>query len=253
MPYADNNGIQIHYEIEGTGPPVVLLHWSFATLDDWYDYGWVDALKADYRLILLDARGHGRSDKCYTAEDYALERRVSDVVAVLDAERIARSHFFGYSMGGWVGFGLAKYVPQRFRSLIIGGQHPYAQSLQELREIVQYGIDNGHEAFIIMWEKDIGILTAVQKERMRMYNFQALLAVAHDRESLEDVLPGMTMPCLLIVGENDGVKQAAQKCLPQIPNGRLVVVPGIDHFGGFRQSDIMLPYLKGFWESIPSA
>ena len=49
MPYADNEGIRIHYRTEGEGPPVVLHHWSLATMEDWYDYGYVSALKNDYR------------------------------------------------------------------------------------------------------------------------------------------------------------------------------------------------------------
>jgi pimeloyl-ACP methyl ester carboxylesterase len=64
MPYASNERIRIHYRTEGAGPPLVLQHWSLATMECWYDYGYVAALKNDYRLVLLDARGHGASDKC---------------------------------------------------------------------------------------------------------------------------------------------------------------------------------------------
>ena len=81
MPYADHHGIRIHYETEGQGPPLVLHHWSLATLESWYDYGYVSALKDDYRLVLLDARGHGASDKPHRPEAYDLQKRVEDVVA----------------------------------------------------------------------------------------------------------------------------------------------------------------------------
>jgi pimeloyl-ACP methyl ester carboxylesterase len=50
-----------------------------------------------------------------------LELRVRDVVIVLDHLHINKAHYFGYSMGGWIGFGIAKYAPERFHSLIIGG------------------------------------------------------------------------------------------------------------------------------------
>jgi len=62
-------------------------------------------------------------------------------------------------MGGWIGFGAALYNPERFHSLIIGRQHPYAQSLDELREFLRTGIINGHRAFIAQWDRDIGPLT----------------------------------------------------------------------------------------------
>jgi pimeloyl-ACP methyl ester carboxylesterase len=124
MPYADNGGIRIHYQVEGQGPALVLQHGFTESLVDWYEAGYVDALKSDYRLILIDARGHGASDKPHDPDAYVLSQRVADVVAVLDELRIAAAHFWGYSMGGWIGFGTVKYARQRVRRVVIGGQHP---------------------------------------------------------------------------------------------------------------------------------
>jgi pimeloyl-ACP methyl ester carboxylesterase len=77
---------------------------------DWYEAGYVDALRSDYRLILIDARGHGASDKPHDADAYGLDRRVGDVVAVPDALEIAKAAFWGYSVGGWIEFGMSKYA-----------------------------------------------------------------------------------------------------------------------------------------------
>ena len=65
MPYINNNGIRIHYQVDGVkqGPPLVLLHGTTQSLGDWYELGWVEGLKSDYRLILIDLRGLGHSDK----------------------------------------------------------------------------------------------------------------------------------------------------------------------------------------------
>ncbi|MCH7787371.1 MAG: alpha/beta fold hydrolase, partial [Chloroflexi bacterium] len=63
MPYADNNGVKIHYEVEGEGPPLVLQHGFTRSLQGWRDNGYVTALKDDYKLIMVDSRGHGASDK----------------------------------------------------------------------------------------------------------------------------------------------------------------------------------------------
>jgi pimeloyl-ACP methyl ester carboxylesterase len=250
MPYANNQGIRIYYQSEGKGAPLVLHHWSFATLESWYDYGYVSALKNDYHLILLDARGHGASDKPHAPEYYGLEQRVGDIVAVLDDLGVAQAHFFGYSMGGWIGFGIARHAPERFRSLIIGGQHPYAQSLDGLRQIVRHGIENGAEAFVAMWEENFSPLSPQQKRRMLAYDFVALMAVAQDRPSLEAVLPTMTMPCLLIVGEQDDVYSAAKACARQMPNVSLVTLPGLDHGETIRRSDLTLLHVKRFLAAV---
>lgn len=250
MPYADNEGIRIHYQTEGEGPPLVLHHWSLATMESWYEYGYVSALKTDFRLILLDARGHGASDKPHRLEAYELKKRVEDIIAVLDDLGIARSHFFGYSMGGWVGFGVALYAPERFRSLIIGGQHPYAQDMDGLRQLVRNGVENGPEAFVAMWEENFGTLSSETRERMLAYDYEALLAVAQDRESLEAVLPTMRMPCLLYVGEMDEVYPIAKECAKQIPNVTFVTLPGLDHGEAIRRSDEVLPHVKRFLAAV---
>jgi len=250
MPYADNEGIRIHYQTEGEGPPLVLQHWSLATMDSWYDYGYVSALKNDYRLVLLDARGHGASDKPHRLEAYELKKRVEDIVAVLDDLSIAQADFFGYSMGGWIGFGVARYAPERFRSLIIGGQHPYAQNMDGLRQLVRYGVENGPEAFVAMWEENFGTLSSETRERMLAYDYEALLAVAQDRESLEAVLPTMRMPCLLYVGEMDEIRPIAKECAKQIANVMFVTLPGLDHGEAIRRSDEVLPHVKRFLAAV---
>ena len=84
MPYADNNGVRIHYHVGGEGPPLVLHHGLAGDLETWRAFGYVDSLNTDYLLILMDARGHGASDKPHDPEAYAMEHRVGDVVTVLD-------------------------------------------------------------------------------------------------------------------------------------------------------------------------
>ena len=61
MPHANNQGVRIHYEVEGDGPPFVLLHGGLSNLEVWYEIGYVESLKKDYKLILIDARGYGAS------------------------------------------------------------------------------------------------------------------------------------------------------------------------------------------------
>src|SRR5215470_5840575 len=148
MPYADNHGVRIHYRTEGRRPALVLQHGFTESVEDWYECGYVEVLKRDYRLVLVDARGHGSSDKPHEPAAYLLEGRVAHVIAVLDALRIEKAHYWGYSMGGWIGFGMAKFACDRLDRLVIGGQHPFSGNMEHLRGMVRAGIDGGTEAFL---------------------------------------------------------------------------------------------------------
>src|SRR5690349_17922422 len=106
MPFAIGSGVRIHYEVEGSGPPLVLHAGFMGSIPDWRDAGYVDALNGENTLVLLDPRGQGESEKPHETAAYVPEQRVADVLAVMDALGIARADFLGYSMGGRVGFDL---------------------------------------------------------------------------------------------------------------------------------------------------
>jgi pimeloyl-ACP methyl ester carboxylesterase len=124
MPYTTHQGVRIHYQVEGDGPPLVIQHGFTDSMTTWYEVGYVTALKDTFQLILVDARGHGHSEKPHAPEAYGTEVMVGDVVAVLDAVHVPKAHFIGYSMGGWIGYGMAKYALERLHSLSIGGHTP---------------------------------------------------------------------------------------------------------------------------------
>ena len=92
MPYVDSAGVSIHYHVEGDGPPLVLQHGLTSSLRNWYAYGFVEELQKDYRVIMVDARGHGRSGKPHDPKDYDLialamqepQYRLSGVRQLLD-------------------------------------------------------------------------------------------------------------------------------------------------------------------------
>ena len=250
MPYAHNKDVRIHYQMEGQGPPLVLQHGFGDSLESWYELGYVQALKQDYRLVLLDARGHGASDKPHSPEAYALQRRVSDVVAVLDDLRIGRARYWGYSMGGWIGFGLARFAPERCEALLIGGAHPQARSFEGGRQSITKGIEQGAEVYLVSMEAAIGSLWPEYRARLLSADLEALLAAARDRPSLEEVLPTMTMPCLLYSGDADSVYTAIRQCSTQLPNATFVSLAGLNHTEAFASSDVVLPQVMEFLATV---
>ena len=127
---------------------------------------------------------------------------MADVVAVLDALDMAKALYWGYSMGGWIGFGIAKYARERVHALVIGGQHPYARQMGSLRRIVQRGIVQGSGAFVAGMEILFSQELAERKKRLLSADLKAYLALTQDRPGLDDILPTMLMPCCLLCGRD---------------------------------------------------
>jgi pimeloyl-ACP methyl ester carboxylesterase len=171
---------------------------------------------------------------------------VGDVLAVLEALRLPKAHFFGYSMGGWVGYGLAKHAPERVASLIIGGAHPY----HDQSYLDAFGqLDGGDpEAFLAALERVLE--EPIPRDlvpRVFANDLRALTAAAaQPRPSLEDVLRTMVMPCLLLVGEADRRRAAVERCAKHIAHATLVTLPGLSHVGALGHSDVVLPHVKRF-------
>ena len=242
MPYVNNNGVRIHYHLEGKGQPLVLQHGFTHDIDDWREAGFVDALKDDNQLILVDARGHGRSDKPHDPQSYALDLRVSDVVAVLDELNLSKAHYCGYSMGGAIGYAIVEYAAERLHSLIIGGMHPYEHSGEASRERFSKGIDAAYAESTFPRER--------LSRRMRN-DAEALVAASLDWGSMADeVLPRVTIPCLVYVGEADPIFAKVQEAAKHIPSATYFSIPRVDHLGAFYRSELVLPHVKKFLAEV---
>jgi pimeloyl-ACP methyl ester carboxylesterase len=173
----------------------------------------------------------------------------------LDALEIAKASYWGYSMGGWIGFGIAKYAKERIRALVIGGQHPYPRSMGALRQMVQTGIEQGSGAFVAGMEEMFGPESAGRKRRLLSADLEALLALAQDRPGLEDILPTMQLPCCLYAGERDPIFPEVAACSRHIPQVTFFSLPSLDHCEAFTRSELVLPrvtaFLKPLNTSIP--
>jgi len=202
----------------------------------------VDALKGDYRLILVDARGHGQSHKPHDPSAYGLEKRVADVTS-----GVAKAHFWGYSMGGWIGFGMAKYAPDRVDRLVIGGSHPYARDQSSVREFLQAHVGDSNDEFISALESSFGSrVSAARKTRLGAVDREAWLALSQDRPELSDILAGMRMPTCLYAGDADALYPQTKAVSQLIPGAVFISLPGLTHPGAFQKRDLVLPRVVDF-------
>ena len=253
MPFTDNDGVRIFYKLEGDGSSLVLQHGLTGSHEGWSKLAnYVDALKDKYQLILIDARGHGSSDKPHDPELYGMEYMVGDVTAVLDELGIDKAHFWGYSMGGRIGLAIGKYVPKRFSSLIIGGNGlSEKDSKGEMKELKGYipilrkGIDGLQSKIEDMedWERD----------KWKNADFEALIAYCSNYENIgmAEYLPNLTIPCLIYAGEDDTYPHSTAKaCAEIMQNATFVSLPGLDHMGAIRRIDMILPHVLKFLENL---
>ena len=257
MPYTDNDGIRIHYHVEGAGTPLVLQHGLTSSMLRWYEFGFVDALKSDYRLLIVDARGHGASDKPHDPAAYEQNAMASDVAAAMDAAGMDKAHYMGYSMGGSIGFAIAQTLAHRFHSLIIGGMHPYPLDGGALDGRIARIQSGGMEGYVADMENDDGdIISAERRTQLLANDPQAIIGASlglKHRPDMSAVLPTMTMPCLVYAGDADWLHAGAAKCVKRMPNVTWVSLPGLDHTQAMERSDLVLPPVRKFLAGVDTA
>lgn len=261
MPYVNNGATRIHYQVRrqtppgaesgGPGneaaPPLLLLHGFMQSLEDWADAGYVKALGRDYPLILMDARGHGGSDKPHAVADYAMESLAADLTAVLDALEVPRVRYFGYSFGGWVGFGMAKYAPERIRSLVIGGMHPYRRDPDPLnRRIERFARTRDALA---AGDRRAELIPPHVKAQFAQNDIEALIALTaaiRDSAGFEDALDSLTAPGLIYAGADDPAGPLARRCVAGRPGLQFRSLPALGHTAAWQRSDLALPHICRF-------
>lgn len=118
MPFADTNGISLHYDIVGDGPPLCLIGGYRQSSDAW-PRPFIEKLSLRCRVITFDNRGTGRSDK--PAGGYDFHHQALDVVGLLDAAGVGRTHLLGFSMGGAIAQRVVVGFPERIDRLALFG------------------------------------------------------------------------------------------------------------------------------------
>jgi pimeloyl-ACP methyl ester carboxylesterase len=249
MPYTNNNGVNIYYELEGHGPPLMMLHGFAGSSEDWRDDGYVDALKRDYQLILVDLIGHGKSDKPYLSSAYTTEGSADYLISILDAIHITNAYVMGYSGGGVDGLILAKYAIDRVRSLILIGSGPQASTPDSIGKLRQL-LEAGPAAYVTAMEYSEPLRPKF-KERLLANDFKALITITNSSVVLTDLtesLSNMKMPFLVLLAEYD--KFASPKKLKQVfsavPKLTFVEFPGLYHGTLINRSDLLVPHIKEF-------
>lgn len=257
MPYTENDGTRIWYEVDGSGAPLLLHPGFVGSLEDWDDAGYVSTLREQYRIIRLDPRGQGHSDAPHDPAAYALRHRVGDVLAILNTEGIERAHFWGYSMGGGIGLTLGRVAPQRLRALVLGAPSPFHEpgdpsDADGMLDDLQLGMTS----LVSKWEAAVTDLWLSDGERARWLAADAeALAAARIQRLKEpyitkDDLAGIPTATLVYAGTNDSaaVLETLERAARLMPNAEVLLLEGLNHAQVLTRSDLILPRVLKFLE-----
>ncbi len=254
----DVSGVEIHYEVEGDGPPLMLHTGGGGDLEMWRTAGYTAGLTGR-RLILIDHRGHGASGRPTEREQHGIDRYVEDVLAVADAVDAPRLCFFGYSAGAAVGYRLAARHPDRIAGLVgLGAVGPGPSEDEEDLELAARIREEGSDALVTWLREDEPELPEWFADQMRSTDpemFALLLETWASWGGPWEEFEEIEAPTLVVVGQleegaNDDAAAHARRAAETLPDGRAVVIPELGHVMAFVRADLVLPHVRAFLDDV---
>ena len=242
--FFDSNGVRIRYVEQGSGQPMVLVHSFSSNIEtDWLETGILQNLAKDYRVIALDCRGHGKSDKPRDAKQYG-SHMGADIVRLLDHLDLRKAHIIGYSMGGSITAHLLGINPERFITATLGGsvgrlRWSSEDDLRSEKEAAE--IEEGMLRSIILRltpkNKPKPTEAAIRKKseaHLADQDRQALAAVRrsyHNQAVTDAQMAAVKVPTLCIAGSVDPVLAKINVLEKVMPAIKVVVIEGAAHSG----------------------
>jgi pimeloyl-ACP methyl ester carboxylesterase len=208
---------------------VVLVHgFASSALLNWHQTGWVrDLLRANYRVIALDLRGHGDSSKPHAPTKYSMDLMVADLLAVIDAYMVNDCHVVGYSLGARVGWHASLELPERITRAVLGG-------IPDGDPLTRFRVDEAR-AHVADGTAVTDRLTAAYVQMasgIRGNDLVALVALVEGMRGGAQPLPEdpPQQPVLFATGSEDAILEKSRALAAATPHGQFFEVPGRNHF-----------------------
>jgi len=259
MPLARLNGININYQVDGHGEPLVMVMGFTAGRSGWMPQ--IPFFKKYYRVITFDNRGAGKSDK--PPGPYSTRMMADDTVSLMDLLRIEKAHIMGVSMGGMIAQELAINYPQRVMKLVLActyacqdetsgdslEQAKFLQLTPEKKVSAMVGLAFNKPLYRFIF----GLLARVQT---RFMGASGRVGIAGQSEACRkhntlERLSSITAPTLVIVGTGDRIIKpvSSEAIAGKIPNAKLVKVEGGSHYFSFEMKNVFNREVLGFLKS----
>lgn len=224
--YIKCNSAKIYYEIHGEGETIVFLHGNGE--DSTYFKPQLEIFSKQYKLILIDSRGHGRST--FGTEELSLELMAEDVLNVLDALKIEEFNLLGFSDGGNIALTLAIEYPEKINSLVVMGANLKPNDIKLIERI---SVEIKYYLYKIF--------------KVRNKEMQVLGLMVNEPHIKVEHLAKINIPTLVIAGEKDAIKEECTRLIANsIENSELKIIKGGDHFLSSKMPGIFNKILYDF-------
>ena len=251
--YAPVNGIKVYYEVYGKGKPIVLLHGAFYNINmNWGAL--IPELSKTRKVIAIEFQGHGHTP--FSDRKLDMVTFASDVEGVMDYLKVDSADVAGYSMGGSVAYQFAIQYPKRVRRLvIISSTYKTSGWLPVVNGAFK---DFKPEFFDNTPLKEAYDSIAPDKTKWRKFVQQMIDFAGVPFDCGDSNIAKMTMPVLLISGDNDGLDKielmktyqllggGVSADLTPMPKSHLAIVPSQGHVSIMMQTKVILNYLDDF-------
>jgi pimeloyl-ACP methyl ester carboxylesterase len=219
--YFNSNGVRIRYTDRGAGEPVILVHGSWVNQEhEWVMTGVLPSLAKDYRVIAIDVRGHGMSDKPHDASAYGAEMGL-DVIRLMNYLQMPKAHIMGYSMGAGITAKLLATHPGRFYTAILGG----GAGRRNTATSGTPQLTAAQNAALLLGELPAG--------RALLNNDPLAHAARQQADSTWDEakMRLVKVPVLALGGSNDQLMETSKDLKSVLPSAKLVMIDGATHAG----------------------
>ncbi|MGE3960316.1 MAG: 2-succinyl-6-hydroxy-2,4-cyclohexadiene-1-carboxylate synthase [Dehalococcoidia bacterium] len=269
MPHVTVDGLDFWADVEGSGPPVILLHGFTGSRTTWYDL--VAAASKEFRTVAIDHIGHGRTASPASVDRYQMDRAVDDLVAVVRSLGHERAIWVGYSLGGRTALQVACRHPEAVAALVCEGASPGLETQAErdariaaderlAQMIEQDGLETfvDHWESISLWDSQKQTLSEAQRAALRQQRLaqrgvglaNSLRGMGTGSQSwLGDRLAEISVPVLLTAGRLDTkYVQIAEEMGAVIPGARVRIIEGGGHAAHLEQPQafnaVVLEFLR---------
>ncbi|WP_339716699.1 alpha/beta hydrolase [Cyclobacterium amurskyense] len=263
MAKARVNNIELHYDEFGKGKEVILFSHGYLMNNTMFK-GQIDKLKANFRCIAFDHRGHGQSE--IAANGYTLDNLVTDVICLIEELKLDSVHFVGMSTGGFVGMRLAIRKPELLKSLILMdtsaeeedknskkknylllwivkniGWYPVIGKAMSMLFHKSFLLDKSRQMEVKKWRKIL-----MSQDKRGLIPFGKMI---FERDSVLGKLVDVNIPTAVIVGEQDvpTPTESSKKIADRIPNADYYSIPNAGHSAAVEKPEEVYKAMREFY------